>query len=380
MYFPYRKAQSYDYAAFLLNEKFISKNVLDKVNTTISTKEVIEQREDFVEDEDDQQEAETGLIEVSKLPLKEIDDYISNLQTSARSWFDSFHPEHSPNLTKEEQEWLNRLNNVGINYFRPLVLSALITKKTKPEERVCLFKSIERFIFISFRLTQLRSNFGSSDAYYYSRELLKEKTTISQIVDFLEQRINYNFKDGNFNTIPLKNIIDGKFKHGSGFYSWGALRYVLFEYETYLSQRSKTATQKIQWTNFVNSNDTVTIEHIYPQTPTLPCWKIDFNKYSEKQRLILTNSIGNLLALSQPKNSSLQNKCFSDKLVNSDKTIGYFNGSYSENLVAEKYSEWTPVTIRDRGLEILSFIEKRWDISLGEVDEKLELLHVDFVK
>ncbi|MBK8196570.1 MAG: DUF1524 domain-containing protein [Lewinellaceae bacterium] len=44
----------------------------------------------------------------------------------------------------------------------------------------------------------------------------------------------------------------------------------------------------------------------------------------------IQNSLGNLLPLSKPKNSSLQDKCFSDKKKNYENTIGYRYGSYSE--------------------------------------------------
>ena len=59
---------------------------------------------------------------------------------------------------------------------------------------------------------------------------------------------------------------------------------------------------------------------------------------------------------------------------------GYFNGSYSENRVAELYEEWTSDSIKERGLEMLEFMESRWGIDLGDEESKLKLLNLQFLK
>jgi len=123
-----------------------------------------------------------------------------------------------------------------------------------------------------------------------------------------------------------------------------------------------------------------TIEHILPQTMDEPCWKIIFGSFGIRQLKSLTNTLGNLLALSQPKNSSLQNNCYSEKRADKKSKRGYFNGSYSENRVAEMYEEWTPESIRVRGLEMLAFLENRWAIELGDEESKLALLNLQFLK
>ena len=71
--------------------------------------------------------------------------------------------------------------------------------------------------------------------------------------------------------------------------------------------------QKIDWKLFVKSEkDKVSIEHIYPQTPTHKSWKENFKGF-KKQQVFLQGTLGNLLPLSQSINSSLQNDCFDDK-------------------------------------------------------------------
>ncbi|MCX5714078.1 MAG: DUF262 domain-containing protein, partial [Candidatus Omnitrophica bacterium] len=81
-----------------------------------------------------------------------------------------------------------------------------------------------------------------------------------------------------------------------------------------------------------------------------------------------------------PKNSSLQNDCYLEKRADKKTARGYFNGSYSENRVAEKCLEWTAKSIKERGLELLSFMEKRWQIALGDETAKIKLLNLEFVQ
>jgi len=90
--------------------------------------------------------------------------------------------------------------------------------------------------------------------------------------------------------------------------------------------------------------------------------------------------LGNLLPLSKPKNSSLQNKPFPEKVEGSGtEFVGFRFGSYAENEVA-KCKQWNAETIRDRGIRLLEFIEKRWAISFGSVEVKLQFLGVEFIK
>ena len=109
-------------------------------------------------------------------------------------------------------------------------------------------------------------------------------------------------------------------------------------------------------------------------------WTSRFNKFTSKQKTTLRDSLGNLLPLSKPKNSSLSNKPFSEKIEgNKEALIGYRYGCYAENEVA-KEKEWTPETILARGLKMLNFMEKRWSIEIGDESQKKTMLGLDFMK
>ena len=167
-----------------------------------------------------------------------------------------------------------------------------------------------------------------------------------------------------------------------GYYSWGVIRYFMFEYEQHLRSLSRTSRELLDWREDDDREhfdpDHRTVEHIYPQRASHSYWKERFNKYRVQDRNILKNSLGNLLPVSYPKNSSLSNGSFPEKLGSPDKQVGYRYGCLSEIQVSME-NEWTPVTILRRGLRLLEFMERRWAIQLGDVDQKTELLGLAFV-
>ncbi len=97
------------------------------------------------------------------------------------------------------------------------------------------------------------------------------------------------------------------------------------------------------------------------------------------QSQTLTNSLGNLLALSQSRNSTFSNRAFSAKNQDAQGVKGYYNGSYSEIAVAQS-SDWTPDSVLRRGLEMVAFMEARWGISLGSEQEKKRFLSLEFME
>lgn len=165
----------------------------------------------------------------------------------------------------------------------------------------------------------------------------------------------------------------------NGFYKWSGIRYFLYEYELSLKMKSKTYRDKIKWSEYIDDRrDYHTVEHIYPQRPKKDCWTKKYDKYSDSERTALRHSLGNLVPLSQPKNSSFQNKCFADKKAGEGNCIGFSYGSYSENEIAQ-YTDWTAKEILMRGLKLLEFMERRWSLDLGSPEEKLFCLNVKFV-
>ncbi len=188
--------------------------------------------------------------------------------------------------------------------------------------------------------------------------------------------------DGTLNSKYFKDYLYKKFNSGnkSGFYGWQGLHYFLYEYE--LNLLSDSHQKKMGWEDlFKTSKDKISIEHIFPQTPT-DNWKVSFANVAEKDYHFYSGSIGNLLLLSMSVNSALQNDGFNNKKApkynDAGKKVrnGYSDGSHSE-IEASKYDDWNPANIEKRGLRLLEFMEEKWNFSFENDQAKKALLFLN---
>lgn len=387
MYFQYTRQKGDDYIRFLLDEKFTPNNVYKKVDVKATSLMQVEEQRDSTQEVDDVAEEEQPLMfkQKSYLSPKEIEEYVGSLKSTAEHWYNSFNPFGDNQLTTDERLWIDRLNRIGIAYFRPLVTVSFIAKNVESTDRILLFKEIERFIFIAFRLGRAFTTYRNNEFYKTARQLRNGDITINEICTSLYHHIEgWLEPESAFDYQPFKTYIQRRYKNGHGFYDWNGLRYILYEYE--IEKVHQFGNQKIDWQYFVRSEkDKVSIEHIYPQTPNNDYWIERFNDFSEEEKLILTGTLGNLLPLSSMINSSLQNDSFPDKKTaklnaqGQKVRRGYSEGSHSE-IEVSKYEEWNAANILERGLKLLSFMERRWNIKFPDEESKVDLLFLDFLE
>ena len=377
-YFHYSRKRGDDYIHFLLR-RFSAKNVFsehsvsteEEHDTPLSDEEADYTIDYFTEEQED--------IPATVVTPMEIDRYVKNLQHFAEYWYYSWFPYDKGYLaTEDEKTYIDRLNRIGIGYFRPLVVAAMSLKdSTTSLERCNLYKAIERFIFVFFRLAGYQANYLSSDYYNKSRQLLRGELQIATITESLNLLVDDDKTAIDSFVARVKKM----FNSGGGFYSWWGLRYFFFEYEAMLTGKRGLQRDGIMtsWRLFTTSEkDKVSIEHILPQTPTEWYWENQFRDYTEEEINILSGSLGNLLPLSQSINSSLQNDSFEEKKnPKNKKRRGYVNGSHSEIEVANK-RDWTAQCIYDRGMRLLEFISERWSIQITD-EQKRNLLNIEFV-
>jgi len=242
MYFQYTREKGDDYVRFLLDKYFTPQNIYAKTEVKLSTLQDFEEiKEEIITDVE---EIETNgnedvVVLRSKLNPKEIENYVNSLKSAAVHWYNTYNPINNKDLTKDESLWIDRLNRIGIVYFRPLVTVSYLSKKINSADRIKLFQAIERFIFITFRLSRAFSTYRNSEFYRAARKLRNNELQISDIVNNLEERMGYCFdksedsKEIYFNYTYFQKFIEKKFKneYGGGFYNWNGLRYLLYEYE-----------------------------------------------------------------------------------------------------------------------------------------------------
>ncbi len=371
MYFAYSRKRGDDYIKFLLR-KFSHKSIFEDVLSAVPEESA---PDDFVDSELDDEEEEDitdPVITASGefLQPSEISDYVDSLNEMAQYWYYTFYPYESKSLTDEEKLWLDRLNRIGIGYFRPIVAVSLLDDLgISTAERVDFFKAVERFIFINFRMAMYQSSYLSSEYYRKARDLYRKEISISEITERLNTKTTGNAADA---VKVFATRMNRRFISADGFYSWRDLRYFLFEYEYILAKKYKI--EKLDWGMLTKVvKDKITVEHILPQTPSKYYWKNQFRQFTAEEIKTLSASLGNLLPLSQSINSSLQNDPFSEK-----KERGYVNGSHSE-IEVSKETDWDADHIYDRGMKLLRFMEKRWDFQFESEDQMDELLHIAFV-
>ena len=378
-YFKYSRKGGNDYIRFLLG-KFSAKNVFETLTEIQSeeTEEILPEDEQIDDDEgadgETEEENEIETASAGKLSPVMISNYVNSLKALAEYWYYSYFPFDSE-FSESEKIWLDKLNRIGIGYFRPLVAAALSTRDlTMPEERITLFQSIERFVFVCFRIGGFQANYQSSVYYNKSRDVLTGDESIASITEELNGTVTSVMDSAISSFIARTNR---RFDAGEGFYRWQALKYFLYEYELY--KLDTNIVQKIFWDPFIKAEkDKVSVEHILPQTPEKWYWRNAYRMFNKDEIKQLSASLGNLLPLSLSINSSLQNDSFPEKRKPpSEGHRGYINGSHSEIEVAQE-DDWTADNILKRGLMLLAFMESRWDMTLTN-KQKSDLLHIDFV-
>ncbi|MEO6755113.1 MAG: HNH endonuclease family protein, partial [Chthoniobacteraceae bacterium] len=312
--------------------------------------------------------------------LPDIYDYVSSLQEAVETWYKMWNPLDSE-FSDHIRLWLdklNRLNLLGQHIYHPLVL-VFLQSVSAESKRLAFLQAVERHLFIvslSDRRFAYSYPFGGMDPQMFQLAIDLRAGKISgdkatkQIHEMTAAILKSHFIDE----------VIFRFRT-EGFYEWDGIRYFLFEYNLDLQERSKTQRPKIFWPEFnERKDDFISVEHIFPQQPRHTYWQSRFNGLTQKHRTALRNSLGNLLPLSRPKNSSLSNKPFPDKIDgNNEPAVGYRYGCYAENEVS-KCVEWTPSEILKRGTKMLEFLERRWAIQIGDLRSKKIMLGLEFMK
>ncbi len=393
IYFQYSRKKGEAYMNFLLGEHFIPQNIYEKIEINSENLQSYfeltdNNTADLEEIEIEEEELTNGLVSKSKLTPKEIENYVNSLKSSVVHWYNSWNPINNDDLKPEEQLWIDRLNRIGITYFRPMVVASFLSPAQNVQNRVMLFTAIERFIFIAFRLAQAKSTFGSSEFYRLSRKLANNEVEVKDLVRELNTKLLefylYRLPDGSnvfFDESLFKKYLERKFKSGEGYYSWNGLRYFLYEYE--MSKVRERGSKKIDWVLFTKSEkDKVSIEHIFPQSPTKKEWQAFFKPGTTKNQRLYQGLLGNLLPLSMSINSSLQNDSFEAKKTakyNEKKQKirqGYYDGSHSEIEVSQQKA-WTPEQIIERSINLIKFMDTRWNIKFENEKAMRDLVTYD---
>ncbi len=285
------------------------------------------------------------------LEYNDIKSYILDLQKAIIAYYEMLNPV-STDYSEEIKKWISKINRLGFDTFKPLLMSVLMNSKNIEESHIVkILKLIENYLFIKFKTnkgskTTVTEFYRLAYSFHYDKDIYK-------LIEKLDNFVYDNHKNKLFRESKFQDIIIELFDYYEGWYSWKGLNYLLYEYELYLQEQVKGET-KLQWEE-INKDS---IEHIYPQNENKECWK-EFNELKEDDKFYILHSLGNLVLLSSSNNSKIGNKCFDYK-----KEI-FSKASYS-TIEISKNDKWTQETIMKRGKDLLNFMCYRWNINLKE--------------
>ena len=114
--------------------------------------------------------------------------------------------------------------------------------------------------------------------------------------------------------------------------------------------------------NKSDEGKTLTIEHIYPQTPKENDWN-EFDNFDGKDKNILRNLLGNLLPIANSENIKLGNHDFLTKC------LSYKQDCYSAQDIEKNYQVWNADIIYKRSKSLIDFMKDHWGIEFSEEQE-----------
>ena len=332
----------------------------------------------------------------------DIRNYVKSLQQSARDWLRMHHVEYLGSDEIPYKDAILGLHRVGFRVaFKPIVL-AIMQRKDR-DNSLRMLRLLEEYAFKVFHVADRQSNTGDSKLYKLASQVYHKKTSWDDAYKEIENHMNYYYSISLFNSVVNELFNTGK---KIGYYDWSGLHYFLYIYDCSLREMNRTSTRATEliWDDFHLKN---TVEHIYPQSAALSkeefCIKgiseerslefdriqrdwPSFSNYTPEERKRICNSLGNLLALSNSDNASLNNDPFKYKVDQSAKGDYYRNRGYrydsmSAQIVARE-DDWTPERVLDRGIRMINTMLHH----LGEPDDifplakKIELLGLGFMQ
>lgn len=300
-----------------------------------------------------------------KQDFESINNYIESLALSVKQWFvmnSPTHP-HAFEITNSDAiiDWLTKLNRLGLKSFSPLIMGVLVVENDK-QKIIRLLKSVESYIFLIFSVSFRRSNTGTYHFFAKASELYNNEISTEDIINDIALWI-YGKEDykGYFDISGFYSFLKDLFlrDNTNGYFDWKFLKYFLYEFD--LESSKEENFQQLPY------NGTSTVQHIYPSSPLLTSWQNHFSDISNRNLRFIAGNLGNYVLV----NKNLDEQASFDTKKNAYRNFGNSND-------VSKYSEWTAETIYQRGIKMLEFMEKRWNIEI-DLEDKQRLLFIDGV-
>lgn len=231
--------------------------------------------------------------------------------------------------------WLNKIDNSD---WLPAAMLAIKFLKNDPDKLLQFFKSYEQVVAFLHLTAKTRG-----------KRIEKYSTIINKLKSINKSNGVFNdsfFKKIQLNTREQQEMID--ILDGNIYQSLTARRrnYLILRLDSFISD--SLASYK---------TNTLTIEHVLPQTLKKDCW--DTFIWTEEKHNEWVHRLANLVPLSQRRNSQASNYGFEKK------KLDYFGGKKNvthyilTNQVMGEV-EWTPEVLNKRQQCLLSILKENW--------------------
>lgn len=311
----------------------------------------------FEEDLFNEKYAITNIQNNELLNIPQIEKFLSTMSKAIKYWFFVNNPFFDTNdallhFSDEIKNTLLQINNSNIGRFmKILCIPILFNHNLETENETSeLLSLIERHNFLTYLLFGKQADTNRVQIMrlinqYYRGTITKDKLKI-EIINFTSKHIDFE---------NLNNHIHNNRQRNMKFFDWNGIRYLLWNYEAELQNKK---------TNEIEEISKFFIDLIFP----------DNYGFGVQYPNVTRNRYGDNL---DTLKYSLGNVTFTKR---TNKALPYLqlrpllqNGSYTDKEIA-MFLDWTDTNILLRGLKILTYIENRWNISIGNEQEKRRLL------
>ncbi|MEX0775832.1 MAG: DUF262 domain-containing protein [Phycisphaeraceae bacterium] len=304
-----------------------------------------------------------------ELTACEIERYVASLRESVRWWFAINNPLHpTAGLGPIVRTWVQRIHQVKGNksYFRPLVMALLQRRDLSEEEQAAVLQAIERHEFLLGHLVGSRATANRPHFWRKAGEVFRNEENVSDTISDIRSKTQRFYNQPKV-ADNIKRWYAKYPREDGGWARWSGLRYFLQQYDASLDVDDAVP------------RASVAIEHILPQRRQRgPSWSADFDSHSKARRDLLCSTIGNLVLKSTDRFEDVHDAGYPEREPHSfdEKRRRFRQGTASQREVAE-YPQWRHRDILGRGVQLLGFMAKHWDILLSE-DFRKQLTQVNF--
>lgn len=308
--------------------------------------------------------------------LNDLKKYVKSLDESSIAFVDLEKPNRNNSFNSYKDSdvrhsviyWSTKLVRTRtLASFRPLLMAVRLKY---PENDVIyreLVKLLEKFAFRVYNTQGKRADTGQSAIFQYAYNLYNDESNIEKtMIEMRELLYNYS-KPSTFNSFWEFNADD------NNWYKWGALKYLLYEYEEHLANDRGI---QLTWDAVTKRKLENSIEHILPQTPNDKdgYWE---ERFTDEEIKVFLHDLGNLCLTYD--NSSYQNKGFDKKVGEEGQDKRCYRNSplFQERKLVKYNPEWNVDAIKDRREKIVKWAKERWHEDLDEFQELPEEVEVD---